>query len=108
MICSTSEICVQESVYNPYPAGNGAKTATTSSTTLTYFYLEGLLGVDDLFGCSEVDVKGKRGLGSNNAVLLAETELFPKCLQPTEFPGHRQQGGVVQIKNVCLLPATVG
>ena len=92
-------------MYSPYPAENGA---TTSSTTLPYLYLEGLLGVDDLFGCSEVDVKGKRGLGSNNAVLLAETELFPKRLQPTEFPGHRQQGGVVQIKNVRLLPATVG
>jgi len=54
-------------------AGNEAIT-----TAVTYLYLEGLLGVEDLFGCSEVDVNGERGFGTNNTVVLAETELFPQ------------------------------
>lgn len=43
-------------------------------------------------------------LWSHDAVLLAEGELLAQLLQPTQPPGDWQEGVVVQVEDVGLLP----
>ena len=59
--------------------------------------LEGLLGVGNLLEGPEGDVEGEGCLRLDDAVVLAEGEVLPELVQPTQLPGHWEQGVVLQV-----------
>ncbi len=81
---------------------------TQDTTEFTYLYLEGLLGVADWLGCPEVHVEWKIRLWPDDAMILAEGELLSELLQPTQPPGDGQEGVVVQVEDIRLLPVCGG